>query len=68
MHRLRSETGQSTVEYAIVLVAFLCIILALGALWKVAHSGRMLEIAREASSHNCGDGICLGLLQDVTAY
>ncbi len=62
------ERGQSTVEYALVLFAFLWMVLALGALWGVARSGKFLEIARDASSHNVERGLDLGLLQDIFAF
>lgn len=66
--RMQDERGQSSVEYALVLMAFLSIVLALGALWRVAHEGRMQDLVREASSHSLGDGVSVGLVQDVTAY
>lgn len=62
------EHGQSTVEYAVVLIAFLSLVLALGAIWHAARDGRLLSSARDASSHNCEQGFSVGLLQDVTAY
>lgn len=63
-----AERGQSTVEYALVLLAFLSLVVALGALWHVARDGRLLETARDAGSHNFGEGVTVGLLQDVLAY
>ena len=64
----RCERGQSTVEYAVVLAAFLSMLLALGALWHMTKSGLVLDMARDASSHNADGGLDLGLLQDVLAY
>lgn len=55
-------------EYALVLMAFLSMVLALVAIWKAAQSGQLLEVARDASSHNVEGGGGLGFLQDLTAY
>ncbi len=64
----RLQRGQSTVEYAIVLATFLVTVVALAAVWRAAQSGRLLGIARDASSHNAGGGVGIGLLQDLTSY
>ena len=64
----RSQCGQSTVEYAIVLATFLVMVVALAAVWRAAQSGRLLGIARDASSHNARGGMSVGLLQDLTSY
>ena len=64
----RDESGQSSVEYALVLLAFLSLVVALSCVWQAAHEGRILAIAREASSHNAEGGVSVGLLQDVTAF
>jgi hypothetical protein len=62
------EHGQSTVEYALVLLAFLSMVVALGAIWQAAHEGRLLGSARDATSHNMDEGVTVGLLQDLLAY
>ncbi|MDO4536745.1 MAG: hypothetical protein Q4B54_01175 [Coriobacteriales bacterium] len=62
------EAGQSSVEYAVVLLAFLSLVVALSCVWQAAHEGRLLDKAREASSHNCEGGVSVGLLQDLTAF
>ena len=54
-------------EYALVLMALLSCVLALAAVWRSAQSGRLIEVARDASSHNA-EGGGLGFLQDLTAY
>lgn len=66
MRRGRGQRGQSSVEYALVLLAFLAIAIALCALWHAAHEGRLLGIARDHASHNSDDAV--GFLQDVEAY
>lgn len=62
------EEGQSSVEYALVLMAFLSLLLGLGAVWHVSREGRLVEGAREAASHAIVSGISVRLLQDVTAF
>lgn len=49
---LHDDEGQSTVEYAIVLGAFLAIAIALGALWRAMDDGTFLEHALSAASHH----------------
>lgn len=43
--------GQSTLEYALVLGAFMVLILALGALWRLGAKGELQRLAESASSH-----------------
>lgn len=45
------ELGQSTVEYAIVLAAFLAAVIALGAMWRIAHEGGIQRLGEKAASH-----------------
>ena len=63
-----AEEGQSTIEYALVLLAFLSMLVALSVVWGAAREGRLLRIARDASSHNAEKGVNVGLLQDVSSY
>ena len=42
MRRGRGTSGQSTVEYAVVLFAFLSLVVALGALWRAGRAGKLL--------------------------
>ena len=63
----RSDWGQSTLEYLLVLMAFLAIVLAMGSLWHAAQDGRLAEIACEASSHSFQEGF-VGMAQDLLAY
>ena len=62
-----SKRGQSTVEYLLVLMAFLAIVLALGSVWHAAQDGRLAELARDASSHVFEEGF-VGMAQDLLAY
>lgn len=53
------ELGQSTVEYAIVLAAFLAAVIALGAMWRIAHEGGFQRLGEKAASHVVSaDGMC----------
>lgn len=45
------ELGQSTVEYAIVLAAFLAAVIALGAMWRIVHEGGFQRLGEKAASH-----------------
>lgn len=65
---LRSERGQSSVEYALVLVAFLSMVVALGSIWHLCESGTLTRQALRAASHSLERGLTPGLLQDVLAY
>lgn len=62
-----AERGQATLEYLLVLMAFLAIVLAMGSLWHAARDGRLAGLARDASSHNAQGGL-VGMAQDLLAY
>ena len=64
--RLECERGQSTVEYAIVLTAFLGIIVAIGLLGNALGDGLFIDHAIMAASHNIG--VLLGGGADVFSY
>lgn len=66
--RKRASSGQSTVEYAIVLLAFLAMVVALGTVWRAAQGGRLQNLARDSASHTLDQGLSIEFLQDVTAY
>ncbi len=59
--------GQSTVEYAIVLGAFLAMVVALAAIARAVGSGVVANEAVEAASHSAGETF-LGTLQDALLY
>ncbi len=61
------EGGQSTLEYLLTLVAFLAMVVALGAIWHAARDGRLLGLALEVASHGSGRG-GLTLLQDAVEF
>ena len=62
------ERGQATLEYAIVLLAFISMLAALSAMWHAAQRGVLLDRAVEASSHAIVDGGELGAVQDILSY
>ena len=68
MRRGRGTSGQSTVEYAVVLFAFLSLVVALGALWRAGRDGRLLNLAIEAASHLLGAGDALVHAEDVLLF
>lgn len=45
------EAGQSSVEYALVLGAFLALVLALGFVWGVVGQGGLQRASERAASH-----------------
>ncbi|MCH3967795.1 MAG: hypothetical protein PHR15_03850 [Atopobiaceae bacterium] len=63
----RGEEGQSTVEYALVLLAFLVGIVALAALWRAAADGTVSKLAADAASHTTGQGM-LAAIQDALLF
>lgn len=70
----RSETrsrrvarGQSTVEYALVVVAFLALVIALGALWRLFEGGTVTLHALQSASHHLQD-VATGAWGDVFLY
>lgn len=66
--RARAEGGQATVEYALVLVAFLAMVLALRALWFAAQGGLLLERAIGSASHQVGAGAPAGSLGEIALF
>ncbi|HIZ46568.1 MAG TPA: hypothetical protein IAA19_06060 [Candidatus Olsenella pullistercoris] len=61
------ERGQATVEYLVVLGAFLAMLLALGALWRAGSEGDLVQLAADSASHGLGQGT-VPLLKDVLGY
>lgn len=63
----RGCEGQSTVEYALVLFAFLASVVALAKVVDWASSGGLFSSVTSAGSHSVGEGL-LKALQDVLLY
>lgn len=69
VHCVRREVrGQSTVEYAIALIAVLAAILALGHLWRAANGGQLGRRSERAGSHQIGGDDALGAWKDVSLF
>ncbi len=60
-------SGQSTVEYAIVLAAFLALVLGLGAMADLFQSGLVVEHALQSASHHLKN-VATGAWADVLLY
>ncbi len=61
-------SGQSTVEYALVLLAFLAMLLALAAVWHVAREGGLQRLATTAASHALGGEGTFGGMRDIVLF
>ena len=64
---VRGARGQATVEFALVLFAFLAVVAGLGALVDFGRSGALAEHASAGASHAVGGGDA-GAWADVLAY
>jgi hypothetical protein len=51
MQGKRTTSGQSTLEYALVLLAFLATVATLGLLWHAGKDGGLLRLALKTASH-----------------
>ena len=65
--RRTRRSGQSTLEYLLLLVAFVAMVGALALLWHAARDGRLLALATDAASHGSGGG-AVSMLKDVLGY
>lgn len=63
----REESGQATVEYALLLAASLAMVLALGALFRAASDGVLGDKAVQAASHS-RQAPMADALKDVLLY
>lgn len=50
--KLSSKSGQSTVEFALIVFAIVCVVIALGVLLHNVEAGMFLEHAISAASHS----------------
>ena len=67
MTRSSDESGQSTVEFAIVTAAFAAVVTALAALWHVAGDGTLVQHALASASHHVQEAMPTYLF-DVLLY
>lgn len=64
---LCNRSGQGTVEYAVVLAAFMAIVVALGALWHFLDAGTVVQHALQGASHHL-QSVTAGAIGDVFQY
>ena len=60
--------GQSSVEYVLVMLAFVSMVLAMGVVWHAGRDGTLLRAALDAASHRLGGSGVLGGFQDILLY
>ena len=65
--RLTSESGQGTLEYALVMFGFLSIVAGLGALWNMLDGGLLVSHALASASHHV-QAVTPGAVADVFAF
>ena len=66
LHR-KSDCGQGTVEYALILGVFMAVVIGLGALWNKLDAGVFIVHALSSASHHIG-GAGLRGLYDVLLF
>ncbi len=59
-----NELGQSSVEYAVIMAAFLSLVFALGSMWHALDGGILVSHALGSASHHL-TGVFSGVLADV---
>lgn len=64
----RMRQGQSTLEYALVLFAFLSLVVGLAAVWHAGRDGHLLKLATAAASHLFGAGNTLNEVNDLVLF
>ncbi len=64
----RGTRGQSTVEYALIVFAFMSMALAMAVVWHAGRDGALLRLAIDASSHNTGGTEALEAINDILLF
>ena len=62
--KINSESGQSTVEFAIVSAAMLVVVIVLGLFWNLGDDGIFVDHAQSSASHHLEDAAA-GIVGDV---
>lgn len=60
-------SGQSTLEYLLVLLAFAAALGAISMLWHAGRDGVLVDLAVRSASHGSGQGV-VAMLKDVVGY
>lgn len=61
------DCGQATVEFAVVLVAFISLLIAFGAIWDAIRDGLLIQHALQCASHHLAS-VSQGAWADVFSY
>lgn len=61
------ESGQGTVEFALVTIGFIAVIIAFSALWKMFAEGKVIEHALISASHHI-DLAAAGAAADILLF
>lgn len=67
MRSIENTEGQSTVEFALVGIAFMAMAIAFGVLWRALESGLFVDHALLSASHHLV-GVSIGVVGDVFLY
>ena len=62
-----AESGQGTVEFAVITVGFIAVATAFGALWKLSGEGKVVEHALISASHHI-QMAAAGAVADILLY
>lgn len=62
--KINSDSGQSTVEFAIVTAAMLVVVIVLGLFWNLGDDGIFVDHAQSSASHHLEDAAA-GIVGDV---
>lgn len=60
------NSGQASLEYALLLVAFISALVGMGALWRAAQDGKLTQRATQAASHSLEEGYAS--VHDIISY
>lgn len=66
--RLHDQSGQSTVEFALVAAAFIALVVALGVVWRTFDKGVFVDHAVKSASHHVEQAFPGGGMADVIVY
>lgn len=61
------ETGQATVEFAVVTAAFFSLVAVLGVLWRAFNQGLFIQHALSSASHHI-ESVALGSIADIFLF
>ncbi|MEG0071288.1 MAG: hypothetical protein RR671_02820 [Raoultibacter sp.] len=62
-----NSCGQVTVEFVVILAAFLVIALVLGVVWRALEEGLLVDHALQSASHHI-ETVVPGVISDVFLY